>query len=67
MFQRVRHAVAAVADGVKAWDVVKEKNYNFDLILCEVDVPSISGISLLSKIMGNELFRNIPVISKWIE
>ncbi|CAA6660495.1 unnamed protein product [Spirodela intermedia] len=62
LLRKCSYHVAAVADGIKAWDVVKEKNYNFDLILCEVDVPSISGISLLSKIMGNEFFRNIPVI-----
>ena len=60
------YAVAAVADGIKAWDIVEEKNFNFDIILSEVEVPSFSGISLLSRIMGTELSRCIPVISKWI-
>ncbi|XP_078434390.1 two-component response regulator-like APRR9 [Wolffia australiana] len=61
LLRKCSYQVASVADGVKAWDVV-EKNYNFDLILSEVEVPSICGISLLSKIMGCELSRNIPVI-----
>lgn len=56
--------VVAVADGLKAWEVLKEKRYNFDLVLTEVDIPSLSGIGLLSKIMAAEQCKNIPVISK---
>ncbi|MQM11901.1 hypothetical protein Taro_044816 [Colocasia esculenta] len=62
LLRKCSYRVAAVADGLKAWDILKEKNYIFDLVLSEVEVPSLSGISLLCKIMSNELSKNIPVI-----
>nr|BAE72698.1 pseudo-response regulator 59 homologue [Lemna aequinoctialis] len=62
LLRKCSYHVAAVADGIKAWDIVEEKNFNFDIILSEVEVPSFSGINLLSKIMGTELSRSIPVI-----
>lgn len=41
-----------------------DNNYNFDLVLTEVMMPTLSGIGLLSKIMNNEICKHIPVISK---
>lgn len=60
MFQ----TVAAVSDGLKAWEVLKEKSHNIDLILTEVELPSISGFALLTLIMEHQVCKNIPVISK---
>eukprot|EP00262_Sarcandra_glabra_P011685 TRINITY_DN2860_c0_g3_i1.p1 TRINITY_DN2860_c0_g3~~TRINITY_DN2860_c0_g3_i1.p1 ORF type:complete len:784 (-),score=154.20 TRINITY_DN2860_c0_g3_i1:189-2540(-) len=62
LLRKCSYQVAAVADGLKAWDVLKEKHYNFDLVLTEVEMPQLSGIDLLSKIMGNEICKSIPVI-----
>ncbi|KAJ4971693.1 hypothetical protein NE237_004792 [Protea cynaroides] len=62
LLRKCCYKVAAVADGLKAWEVLKEKHYNFDIVLTEVVMPSLSGISLLSKIMSNEICKNIPVI-----
>ncbi|XP_043698504.1 two-component response regulator-like APRR3 [Telopea speciosissima] len=62
LLRKCSYQVAAVADGLKAWEVLNEKHYNFDLVLTEVVMPSLSGIGLLSKIMSNEICKNIPVI-----
>ncbi|KAH7680729.1 pseudo-response regulator 5 protein [Dioscorea alata] len=62
LLRKCGYHVAAVADGVKAWEVLIEKEFNFDLVLAEVDMPSLSGIGLLSRIMGTEGCKNIPVI-----
>ncbi|XP_042502191.1 two-component response regulator-like APRR3 isoform X2 [Macadamia integrifolia] len=62
LLRKCSYQVAAVADGLKAWEVLNEKHYNFDIVLTEVVMPSLSGIGLLSKIMGNEICKNIPVI-----
>ncbi|XP_074581321.1 two-component response regulator-like APRR9 [Curcuma longa] len=51
-----------MADGLKAWEVLREKRYNFDLVLTEVEMPSLSGIGLLSRIGAAEERKNIPVI-----
>lgn len=56
-------AVAAVPDGLKAWEILKGRPHNIDLILTEVDLPSISGYALLTLIMEHEICKNIPVIS----
>jgi DNA-binding NarL/FixJ family response regulator len=57
-------AVAAVADGMKAWEVMRARAYAFDLVLTEVAMPSLSGIQLLSRIVAADECKNIPVISK---
>ncbi|KAF9597429.1 hypothetical protein IFM89_018875 [Coptis chinensis] len=62
LLRNCSYQVIAVADGIKAWEVLQERNYKFDLVLTEVVVPSLSGINLLSQIMSNEISKNIPVI-----
>ncbi|KAI7739713.1 hypothetical protein M8C21_011837 [Ambrosia artemisiifolia] len=54
--------VAAVSDGLKAWEVLKGRSHNIDLILTEVELPSISGFALLTLIMEHQVCKNIPVI-----
>ena len=56
--------MAAVADGMKAWEVMRGRAYAFDLVLTEVAMPSLSGIQLLSRIVAADECKNIPVISK---
>ena len=53
----------AVPDGLKAWEILKGRPHNIDLILTEVELPSISGYALLTLIMEHEIGKNIPVIS----
>lgn len=62
LLRKCNYRVAAVADGMKAWEVMKEKKYIFDLVLTEVAMPTLSGIGLLTKIMGAEEYKNVPVI-----
>jgi pseudo-response regulator 5 len=47
---------------VKAWDILKEKSFNIDLVLTEVELPLMSGFLLLSTIMEHDASKNIPVI-----
>ncbi|KAI3939142.1 hypothetical protein MKX01_002010 [Papaver californicum] len=61
LLRKCNYQVAAVADGLKAWALLKRKPYNFDLVLTEVVMPSLSGIGLLSKITSNEICKSIPV------
>jgi len=56
-------AVASVADGLKAWEVLKARHHDIDLILTEMELPSISGYALLTLISEHEICKNIPVIS----
>ncbi|XP_059459357.1 two-component response regulator-like APRR5 isoform X3 [Corylus avellana] len=62
LLRKCSYRVAAVPDGLKAWELLKGRPHNIDLILTEVDLPSISGFALLTLIMEHEICKNIPVI-----
>ncbi|XP_028795813.1 two-component response regulator-like APRR3 isoform X2 [Neltuma alba] len=62
LLRKCSYRVAAVSDGLKAWETLKKKAPDIDLILTEVELPSISGFALLTLIKEHEICRNIPVI-----
>ncbi|XP_006347516.1 two-component response regulator-like APRR5 [Solanum tuberosum] len=62
LLRKCSYRVAAVSDGLKAWELLKGRPHNVDLILTEVDLPSISGYAFLSLIMEHDICKNIPVI-----
>ncbi|KAL1337328.1 hypothetical protein HN51_031997 [Arachis hypogaea] len=62
LLRKCSYKVAAVPDGLKAWEILKGRPRNIDLILTEVDLPAISGYALLTLIMEHDICKNIPVI-----
>ncbi|KAK4268937.1 hypothetical protein QN277_022162 [Acacia crassicarpa] len=62
LLRKCSYKVAAVPDGLKAWETLKGKASEIDLILTEVELPSISGFALLTLIMEHDICKNIPVI-----
>ncbi|CAJ1950551.1 unnamed protein product [Sphenostylis stenocarpa] len=62
LLRKCSYTVIAVPDGLKAWELLKKKASELDLIITEVDLPAISGFALLSLIMEHEICKNIPVI-----
>ncbi|KAF5732455.1 two-component response regulator-like APRR5 isoform X1 [Tripterygium wilfordii] len=62
LLRKCSYRVAAISDGLKAWEILKGRPHNIDLILTEVELPSISGYALLTLIMEHEICKNIPVI-----
>jgi pseudo-response regulator 7 len=57
-------SVISAENGQQAWAYLEDKRNNIDLVLTEVFMPGVSGISLLSRIMSHNICKNIPVISK---
>ncbi|KAG2720747.1 hypothetical protein I3760_02G049700 [Carya illinoinensis] len=45
LLRKCSYRVVAVSDGLKAWEILKERAHNIDLILTEVDLPAISGFA----------------------
>ncbi|KAL6005797.1 hypothetical protein ACLOJK_006370 [Asimina triloba] len=45
---------------LSAWAILKEKPHSVDLILTEVELPSVTGFGLLTMIMEHENCRRIP-------
>lgn len=62
LLRKCNYKVATVPDGLKAWEVLKARPHNVDLILTEVELPLISGYALLTLIMEQEICKDIPVI-----
>lgn len=62
LLRKCCYRVAAVPDGLKAWETLKERPHNIDLVLTEVELPSISGYALLTLIVEHDMCKNIPVI-----
>ncbi|XP_010559150.1 PREDICTED: two-component response regulator-like APRR9 isoform X2 [Tarenaya hassleriana] len=62
LLRKCSYRVAAVADGLMAWETLKGKPQNIDIVLTELDLPSISGFALLTLVMEHETCKNIPVI-----
>ncbi|KAK4792111.1 hypothetical protein SAY86_022546 [Trapa natans] len=62
LLQKCGYKVDAVSDGLKAWELLKGVPCTIDLILTEVDLPSISGFALLTLAMEHDICRNLPVI-----
>lgn len=56
--------VIPAKNGQQAWTYLEDTQNSIDLVLTEVVMPGVSGISLLSRIMSHNIFKNIPVISK---
>ncbi|XP_074281572.1 two-component response regulator-like APRR5 [Silene latifolia] len=62
LLRKCSYKVATAPDGLKAWEVLKARPHHIDLILTEMELPSISGYALLTLIMEHEICKNIPVI-----
>ncbi|XP_030953288.1 two-component response regulator-like APRR9 isoform X2 [Quercus lobata] len=62
LLRKCSYKVSAVSDGLKAWETLKGRPHNIDLVLTEVELPSISGFALLTLIMEHDVCKNIPVI-----
>ncbi|CAN1831304.1 Two-component response regulator-like APRR5 [Linum perenne] len=54
--------VTAVPDGLKAWEILTGRPRDIDLILTEVELPSVSGYALLTLVMDHDMCKKIPVI-----
>ncbi|KAE8699637.1 Two-component response regulator-like APRR5 [Hibiscus syriacus] len=62
LLRKCSYRVAAVSDGLMAWETLKDRPHNIDLILTEVELPSMSGYALLTLVMEHDICKNIPVI-----
>lgn len=62
LLRKCSYRVAAVPDGLMAWETLKGRPQNIDIILTEVELPSISGFALLTLVMEHDACKNIPVI-----
>ena len=56
------HNVEAVSHGKAAWDRMCDEGETFDLVITDIEMPKMDGLTLTKKIKEDERLRNIPVI-----
>lgn len=54
------YVVEVAADGIEALDLLGRSD--FDLVVCDVEMPRLDGFSLLERLRAAELTRDLPVI-----
>ena len=54
------HTVDVAEDGVEALKMAKNNDY--DIILSDVNMPNMGGISLLNKLRGLEQYQSAPIL-----
>ncbi|WP_347989832.1 response regulator [Methylomonas sp. AM2-LC] len=54
--------VSVYADGLLAWEHLQNTAINYDLILLDINIPSLDGMQLLVRIKNDSRLANIPVI-----
>ncbi|XP_022730609.1 two-component response regulator-like APRR3 [Durio zibethinus] len=62
LLQNCCYEVMAVSNGLQAWKVLEDLTNHIDIVLTEENMPVLSGIDLLCKIMNHKTLKNIPVI-----
>ncbi|GAB2245210.1 hypothetical protein Droror1_Dr00000703 [Drosera rotundifolia] len=62
LLRKCNYEVTATPDGLKAWEILKQRHDDIDIVLTELDLPLISGYALLTLIMEHESCKNTPVI-----
>lgn len=62
LLKKYSYNVSVVGSGKEAWDLLKERKTKFDLVLTDVMMPAISGLTFLQMINDDESLREIPVI-----
>lgn len=59
-------SVTAVSGGLEAWKILEDPSNHIDLVLTEVEMPSLSGVGLLANMTSHKTCKNIPLISKYL-
>lgn len=60
MIEGQGYAVDVAVDGMDAWNAVRTGHYQ--LVVTDVDMPRMDGIELVTRIKGDPLLRNTPVM-----
>ncbi len=54
------YQVEVAVDGVDAWNALRGGDY--DLLVSDIDMPRMDGISLIARLREHETFKHLPVV-----
>jgi chemotaxis protein histidine kinase CheA/ActR/RegA family two-component response regulator len=59
-FTKAGYRVEQARDGQEAWDKLRA-GLPCDIIFCDIEMPRMDGLELLSKVQGDDVLRKIPM------
>ena len=60
LLQNQGYKVDVAVNGMEGWNAIRTEDY--DLIISDIDMPRMDGITLVSQIKNHPQLQNIPVI-----
>ena len=54
--------VVCAGSGGEAWEILEATSPTFDFILCDLNMPEVTGLDLLDKLRNSGRFYNMPFI-----
>lgn len=60
ILEHAGYKVSVAVDGIQAWEMLQEQT--FDLVVTDVEMPSMSGFELTDRIKQSERLQGMPVI-----
>ncbi len=59
---QIGYQVTQCRDGKEAWNTLQNTNQNFDLAICDLEMPGFDGYKVLQLIRVSDKWANLPVI-----
>jgi two-component system chemotaxis sensor kinase CheA len=56
-------AVMEAEDGLAAWELLKSREEEIDLIITDIEMPNMDGLELTKKVKAEEGLSTIPIIA----
>jgi CheY-like chemotaxis protein len=57
-----KHELALVTDGEEAWKLLSDPASSFDVCILDIQMPTLDGLELASRIRANERLARLPII-----
>ena len=54
--------ISQASDGGEAWDILREGENEFDVVVSDWHMPRVSGLELLRKVRGNQRLQRMPFL-----
>jgi len=63
MFEERGYRVVECEDGLEAWNTLQSGEYEFDVIVTDIEMPNMDGFQLAGRIKNSQHWSHLPVIA----